>query len=155
MHTEDSLRAMNFWMVGHRGCGDDPGCHIGKRAVGPGYCWDCRLPLCIDGLKGYFRGTGIPRSRCPECNKPQDESALQLQTPKREGVTYCHIFLWAVHPNHFIHQAQDGKFRATGEQVQKGKVAEDDQGRKYTLEEMLAIMEECPIQHLHTGKRFS
>lgn len=118
------------------------GIHIGKRSAAGPFCWDCRVSLSKD-RRGPHYGEEM-FEKCPKCGKEnsKDNSAAMRELfgdangeTKREGVTSCSSFSWAVHP----YEIPEGKL-----------MSEYDE--EANLDE---ILKDCPLQYFDSiGKEF-
>lgn len=150
---------------------DDVSGHIGKRSAAGYYCWDCHLTLCAEGPGKVHYGCRKSRplevvtnkefcspgscdgghwfEECPACGaKPKFEDlnnstvgrelGFNSEKPvKKTGVASCCSFTWGIKRHDFIENVKKLKL--------KNPVI-DEYGRKFTLDDFLSVLEECPIQ---------
>ena len=121
---------------------DNPKYHIGKRSAAGLYCWDCKITLCKQGIDGIHKSYSIFYSFCPKCEKNYTSEKLEYSSVGRElglnkskpdskiGVNSCSSFSWAMPKDKAL----------------KYKAIYDEYGRKYTREEFLDVLKECPIE---------
>ena len=153
----------NFYFIGYK---SDDGeilldTHIGKRSAAGPYCWDCRTTLCKGGNKGvhYYEPW---YDNCPGCGKPRINETFDNSTAGRElgfnkskpvlktGIASCCSFGWGIPPENvalFLFRNNFSRCK---------KIIEDEYGSKYTYEEFMDVLKECPIRFYDMiGKEFS
>ncbi len=151
--------------------------HIGKRSAAGWYCWDCKRTLCMEGESYVHKAckqvyiyppppTVCPRycggghwfDECPDCGVKVPTEDLSNSSGGRElgfnksepkaksSVASCSSFAWAKKKYEVL---------ALINKLKKKKPVVNEYGDEFTLQEFLAILEECPIQHYqHVGKEF-
>ena len=132
--------------------------HIGKRSAAGLYCWDCGVSLCDGAFDDYnkcavYGNDAVHHDcldwldECPICGAKWVEEKLSESTSgrelgfnktkpgKKEGVTLCSSFSWAISPAYFVDlkNASD-------------TIITDEYGITYTKEEFADILRDCPIQ---------
>lgn len=141
--------------------------HIGKRSAAGFYCWDCGVTLCNSGFatwknKTYYGTDAVHTSgdgwldSCPICGKKIGEETLSNSSAGRElgfneskpeqktGVKSCGSFTWAISPKEFQTYFRNRRH------------IYDEYGRKYSKQEFIDILKECPIKFYgHVGVEFS
>lgn len=158
----------NFYLRGHASS-DDPDLHIGKRSAAGKYCWDCQITLCKEGEAGVHC-TRPWHKACPKCGKkPEDEGwngsggrelgFNKLPPGKKTGVKSCSSFSWAMSRQTLMEKVEtwDKTCHVCTQTVpDPEKVIQNEYGGLFTLEEFLAVLEECPIQYMDSiGTHFS
>lgn len=136
--------------------------HIGKRSAAGFYCWECNMTLHKGGFHGVHLGCVAQGhspmcdcnwyKKCPKCGRrpskedfPNNSVGRELgfntlPFKRKKGVRSCASFTWAI----------------VKERLPIKRKIVDEVGRKYSKEEFLQILEECPIQFYHLiGEEFS
>lgn len=143
--------------------------HIGKRSAAGPYCWNCDATLYKGGKSRKLEKKHIlvPLelylsqeknnwfAACPYCKQKFKEESLTSSSAGRElgfnkseplaktGVKSCCRFSWAISPYELT------------KVVGKSMIV-DEYGDKYTLEQFLQILSECPLQYTYlVGKEFA
>lgn len=130
---------------------DARGRHLGKRSAAGAYCWDCGISLCMPGAEFVHEGREF-HACCPECGKERQVETIETgaagrelgfnktKPKKKKGVASCSSFTWASRPEAIINT----------------KYIKDEYGRRYSLRQFLAVLEECPIRFYNAiGTDFS
>lgn len=136
-------------------CDDDPEVHIGKRSAAGLYCWDCGVTLCVGGRSNIHHSDRWHKA-CPECGaKPSEERLTESSAgrelgfnkskpEKKTGVRTCSSFNWAMQSD------------SLDKLSRRGKPIVDEYGRKFTVKQFRAVLEECPVRFVTSiGQRFS
>lgn len=129
----------------------DPEYHVGKRSAAGLYCWDCRQTLIIGGESAVHTGAGA-HDHCPQCGAGRAVEDLVASAVGRElgfnqsapiaktGVRGCASFTWVKRP----------------EELEGIDTIWDEYGDRYTRDEFIAALQECPIQFFDSiGRWFS
>lgn len=145
----------NFYFVAEDGLFERV--HIGKRSAAGYYCWDCDLTLHKDGFREYpdpnvsfwndnRKGVHFNQNwsdHCTYCGKQKEEEndwddsvgrelGFNKKKPhKKNGVKTASSFSWAIRPSKFFRNRQ--------------RKIRDEYNRKYTFEEFLGVLDECPM----------
>lgn len=87
--------------------------HVGKRCAAGLYCWDCGVPLVLNGDPALVHEEAPTLDACPRCGKPAPKSdalkdagnpvgiELGFAIPRRvrpTGITGVSSFTWAMEP---------------------------------------------------------
>lgn len=149
----------NYYFIGHDT--DDPAYHIGKRSGAGLYCYKCDVSLCKGGKENVHYGKYKWYDKCPVCGDkraleekydykktgPNSYTATIIKSIQRNTeVKSCCSFSWAMHPSRLEQCLPLGNIKCIW----------DEYHEELTLEEMLNIVNECPIKfYNHIGSCFS
>jgi hypothetical protein len=125
--------------------------HIGKRSAAGPYCWDCGITLCKGGTREVHYDVGFFES-CPHCGKERSEASKESALKElgfhrhgltRRGVGSCSSFTWTMMGH--LH-------RLKSMVMVEYAVVIDEYGNLFTADQLLAELEDCPIQTQYYGE---